>query len=63
MDWKNTPEKIKKDVELAQSLHPNYDLETASWITKKKPKKKVPKLPKNTPYNKGSKYITRKKGA
>jgi hypothetical protein len=55
MDWKNTPEKIKKDVELAQSLHPNYDLETASWITKKKSKrvgKKTPKLPKNTPYNK-----------
>ena len=59
MDWKNTPkgvkakvekaDKLAKDKTLAESLHPDYDLETASWITKKKPKK--PKLPKNTPYN------------
>ena len=61
MDWKNPPkgvkakvekaDKLAKDKTLAESLHPDYDLETASWITKKKPKKKVPKLPKNTPYN------------
>ena len=60
MDWKNTPkgvkakvekaDKLAKDKTLAESLHPDYDLETASWITKKKPKKKVPKLPKNTLY-------------